>query len=109
VIEVYARISGAKLSQPKSLTMPLDSKPIPEWFQGTGCQMAIRGQVYKYLGCPIAINLSPEPELDFLLETLRKKLRHWSQKLLSMAGRVVYIKHVLRSVPIYNLMVLEYS
>jgi hypothetical protein len=26
-----------------------------------------------------------------------------------MAGRVVYIKHILRSVPIYNLMIFDYT
>jgi hypothetical protein len=29
--------------------------------------------------------------------------------MVSMTGRVVYIKHILRSVPVYNLMVLDYT
>jgi hypothetical protein len=109
VIEAYERISGAKLSLPKSLIMKLDSKPTSEWFSETGCQVAVRGQFYKYLGCPIGINLSRQSELDFVIDKVRKKLRHWSHKLLSMAGRAIYIKHILRVVLVYSLMIFDFS
>jgi hypothetical protein len=109
IIDTYERISGAQVNLSKSLILPLLAGPTPAWFGEIGCQIGQPGQVFKYLGSPIGINLSTDAELKFLLDKVRKKLRHWSHKMLSMTGRMVYIKHILRSVPVYNLMGLDYT
>jgi hypothetical protein len=109
IIDTYECISGAQLNLSKSLILPLRAGPTPAWFGEIGCQIGQPGQVFKYRGTPIGINLSTDAELEFLLDKVWKKLRHWSHKMLSMTGRTVYIKHILRSVPVYNLMVFDYT
>jgi hypothetical protein len=99
IIDLYERISGAQLNLGKSLILPLRACPTPAWFEEVGCQIAKSGEIFKYLGAPIAINLSSDAEQEFLLDKGRKKLRHWSHKLVTMTGRMVYLKHILCSVP----------
>lgn len=51
-----------------------------------------------YLGAPIATTAQA---FDFLVESFSSRLQAWKSKLLSQAGRIVLIKAVLQSVPIY--------
>jgi hypothetical protein len=109
LVEMYQRISGAKISLEKLFMLSFGSEVVPDWFARRGCQVAQPKTVYKYLGFLIGIGLSTEDELNFMLEKVRRKHRHWSNRLLTMAGKAVYVKHVLRSVPIYNLVLFDYS
>ncbi|XP_078151441.1 uncharacterized protein LOC144546765 [Carex rostrata] len=52
----------------------------------------------KYLGAMIGTNVS---SYNFLLEKFSSRLQAWQGRLLSHAGRVVVIKSVLQSLPIY--------
>lgn len=65
--------------------------------------------MFKYLGCPVGFDLAPGKIVRFLMDNVRKKFRHWSNRLLTMAGRLVLIKHVIRSIPVYYLMLFELS
>lgn len=42
-----------------------------------------------------------------LLVTYEKKLAGWKRKLLSPGGRIILIKHVLQSLPIYNIATMD--
>lgn len=53
----------------------------------------------KYLGCPIAVKVSRA--FDYLIEKFEQKLNHWKSNYLSHAGRLILIKSVLNSLPIY--------
>lgn len=77
-----------------------------EWLSGTGCRIAKSGKIAVYLGCPIGYKVRPSQEADFLLGKLRKKLFTWANRSLSLAGRTILLKHILRAVPTYHLMAL---
>lgn len=51
-----------------------------------------------YLGAPIATN---RESFDFLIDKFSSKLQIWKSKVLSQAGRLVVIKSVLQSLPVY--------
>lgn len=55
-------------------------------------------QAGNYLGTPIA---TTRGSYDFLIEKFENRLQIWKSKTLSQAGRVVLIKSVLQSIPIY--------
>lgn len=48
----------------------------------------------------------PNLEAEFLIGKVRKRLRHWSTRMLSWDSKVVLLRHVLRAIPSYHLMVL---
>lgn len=111
VIAIFEDISGALLNVGKSVMVPifLPESQYPDWMDSVGCVVAKPGEVQEYLGCPIGYRISPQNEVNFLMDKLRKKLRPWTLRCLSLASRVIYIKHVLRSVPAYHLLLLTPS
>lgn len=54
-----------------------------------------------YLGIPIFFGISRQSQFNQLLDSLRARLDGWKAKCLSFAGRLIMMKHVLSSVPLY--------
>lgn len=79
----------------------------PDWIYQTGCRVVWNGEIVTYLGSPVGINITPSQEAEFLLNTIRKRTRHWANHLLSLQGRIVLLRHVLRAIPVYHLMALN--
>ncbi|KAL3687495.1 hypothetical protein R1sor_013804 [Riccia sorocarpa] len=100
-VRCYESISGAKLNIKKSTVIPLGLTEIPEWLTRTGCHVARKGEIIKYLGFPIGWGISEEEQNEFVLNKLTKKLGNWKFRLLSFAGRLVALKHVIRSTPVH--------
>ncbi|XP_027122245.1 uncharacterized protein [Coffea arabica] len=60
-----------------------------------------------YLGVPISRGRCSSIAFDGILARVRARIFHWSGKLLSMGGKLILIKHVLNSMPLYLLQVLK--
>ncbi|KAL3678974.1 hypothetical protein R1sor_021930 [Riccia sorocarpa] len=102
-VRIYKRISGAKLNLRKSTIIPLGLSEIPDWLQRTGCHIARKGEIIRYLGFPIGWGITEEEQKDFVMGKMKKKLNNWKFRRLSFSGRVVALKHVVRCVPIHLL------
>lgn len=50
--------------------------------------------------------LSSQAETNYLINKIRKRLGHWTLRSLALPGRAIYLRHVLRAVPIYHLMIM---
>ena len=57
----------------------------------------------KYLGIPLGANMRRAESWQYIIEKVRKKLGSWKSSCLSRAGRLVLIKAVLSSLPLYYL------
>lgn len=57
-----------------------------------------------YLGCLVGFKLPSFKEVAFLLDKVRKRLNHWSNRMLSMQGHIVLLKHVFREILVFHLM-----
>lgn len=57
------------------------------------------GDSETYLGCPVSI--TGRSSFDYLIEKFEKRLNSWKARLLTHAGRLILIKAVLESLPIY--------
>ena len=108
-LSLYERISGAKINLDKSTLLQLDSGPEPDWFVRASCSIAAPGQPIKYLGCPVGKSITPTQELNFVLDKLIARLRHWTHRFLSMASKLIALKHILRAMPVFHLMILDFS
>ena len=60
-----------------------------------------------YLGIPLSIRKPSNADLMPLVDKIADKLPGWKANLLSRAGRLVLVKAVLSSVPIYLMLALE--
>ncbi|XP_071914026.1 uncharacterized protein [Coffea arabica] len=60
-----------------------------------------------YLGVPISLGRCSSIAFDGILAKVRARICHWSGKLLSMGEKLILIKHVLNSMPLYLLQVLK--
>lgn len=60
-----------------------------------------------YLGVPLYTGKLRKHMFEPLLEKIQKKLARWKGHLLSFGGKIVLIKHVIRSMPIHFLLVLN--
>jgi hypothetical protein len=103
-LELYELASGAKLNLQKSVAIPIAAEPTPDWLQDTGCIVAKPGVVYKYLGAPFGLKLTPQIIQDFCLDKVTKKLAQLSSLHLSYTGRVHIVKQVLMAIPTYHMM-----
>ncbi|XP_019105622.2 uncharacterized mitochondrial protein AtMg00310-like [Beta vulgaris subsp. vulgaris] len=63
----------------------------------------------KYLGIPTIYKRSKKMLFRGLLDRMWKKLRGWKEKLLSRAGKEVFIKAVIQAIPTYLMGVYKFS
>lgn len=75
-ISIYERYSGAKLNESKYDFIPLNHFELLDWIHSTNYKVLRVGEVTKYLGCPIGLDIQLTQELQFLLGRVRKRLRH---------------------------------
>lgn len=61
---------------------------------------------FVYLGAPIDRGRTRVVLFDGILEKLRNRLFHWSSKLLSAGGKIILLRHVLSTIPLYILQVI---
>ena len=60
----------------------------------------------NYLGVPLFLGSSRHSYFSKLLDTIRTRLAGWKTKLLSFAGRLILVKHVLSSIPLHIALVI---
>jgi hypothetical protein len=87
--------------------IPLAIHIILNWLTSTGCIISQAGSVQKYLGAPFGWGLNAGQIHTFCLEKLAKCLSTWSTKLLTFAGQMLLVTHVLQAIPIYHAMFLK--
>lgn len=77
------------------------------YFMSAGCKISQLREVIVYLGYPISVKFTTSKEAKFLMGKVRKRVNHWSNRLLSLQGRLVLLKHVLRAMLVFHLMALN--
>ncbi|XP_027124270.2 uncharacterized protein [Coffea arabica] len=102
----YQALSGQKINLSKSrflCSSKLSSEVIQLIQQETGFQ----GQPWpvKYLGVPLSLGRNKTVLFDGVIASVRAKLHHWSSRFLSAGGKLILIRHVLSSMPLYLLQV----
>ncbi|XP_060216704.1 uncharacterized protein LOC132644143 [Lycium barbarum] len=62
---------------------------------------------FEYLGCPIYLGRKKVEYFEKMLSKVVKRLNVWQSNMLSYGGKIVLIKSVLQSLPIYTLSALS--
>ncbi|KAL3685968.1 hypothetical protein R1sor_003990 [Riccia sorocarpa] len=103
-IESFERISGAKLNLSKSIITPMRLDRSTLWLRETGCRILQQGELTKYLGCVVGTENREEACARDLTEKIQRQLAHWTNMTLSWPSRFILLRHVIRSIPIYQLL-----
>ncbi|KAL3696583.1 hypothetical protein R1sor_010659 [Riccia sorocarpa] len=98
----FERISGAALNVSKSVILPMAMKRIPTWLHETGCKIMIGGDEVKYQGITAGAEVNEGSHARDLSNRLKIRLSTWANKFLSWPSKVMLLRHVLRSIPIYQ-------
>ncbi|KAL3677357.1 hypothetical protein R1sor_027305 [Riccia sorocarpa] len=104
VIRDFEMASGASLNLQKSIVMQLTPGPPPAWLDQTGCEVASLGKSFKYLGVVTSSPIDERAVTAEIVQKMMKKLKHWSNRLLSWPAKTILLKHVLAATPLYQLM-----
>ena len=96
-LEKFSLGSGARLNWKKTVGFWVSDLAFPDWLPHPQFKWIVEGTSTRYLGCQVGINIPPEVQIAPLLHSMRKKLLYWSNRRLSLAGRLVVANQVLLS------------
>jgi ribonuclease HI len=103
-LEAYAAVSGSEISQTKRKIYGWNITP--NEMLGITRVLGMEGhtnwEAFKYLGIPIFKSAPRASHWNHLIDNLKNKISSWGANWLNLAGKVVLIKAVLTSIPIYQ-------
>ncbi|KAL3682464.1 hypothetical protein R1sor_000486 [Riccia sorocarpa] len=100
-VRVNESIYGAKLNIRKSTVIPIGLSDISDCLTRTGGHIARKREIVRYLGYPMGWHITEEDQKEVVISKLPKKLGNWKFKLLTFSGRLLALKHIIRSTPVH--------
>jgi hypothetical protein len=107
ILRGFELASGLKVNFWKSCLIGVN---VQNAFMENACDFlnCKRGSVpFSYLGLPVGANPRRASTWDPVVERLRKRLRSWGNRYVSLGGRIVLINSVLNSIQIFYLSFME--
>jgi hypothetical protein len=103
-LDAYTAVSGSEISHAKSKIYSWNITPIE--MRDISRILSIEGhtiwETFTYLGVPISKKSPRSTSWNHILDKLKNRISSWGANWLTLAGRIVLIKSVLASVPIYQ-------
>jgi hypothetical protein len=107
ILRGFELTSGLKVNFSKSCLM---GENVPPLFMDMVCNFlnCKLGVVpFVYLGLPVGANPRRKSTWDPLIVQLRRRLRSWGNRYVSLGGRIVLLNSVLNAIPIFYLSFLK--
>ncbi|KAL3678979.1 hypothetical protein R1sor_021935 [Riccia sorocarpa] len=104
IITRFEGVSGAKLNLGKSVILPMVLDRATPWLSNTGCRILSKKEEVRYLGCLVGDEVEDEALQKDLVERFSQKLHHWTNRFLSWPSKVTLARHILRALPVYQLL-----
>lgn len=107
LLSMMGAATGLVSNYSKSSITPIhcSQEQIDEVADVLGCP--VRQLPIKYLGLPLSVRKPVKADIQPLMDRLGKNLAGWKPKLLGPDARLAIIKHVLMTLPLYFMSVLE--
>jgi hypothetical protein len=107
ILDIFGHATGLKTNISKSSVTPIQCGANELTTISALLPCATKNFPCTYLGIPLSICRLANSDLLPLVDKVADKLPGWKANLLSRAGRLVMVKTVLSSVPIYLMLALE--
>eukprot|EP00253_Pinus_taeda_P019391 PITA_19391 len=101
LLDNFSKASGALINKVKSQIFFFNTHPTTQRAIARILGFSIASLPSKYLGAPLIASTQKHSSWTSLLERLEAKLFLWTHRSLNMASRLVLIKAVLQSMPLY--------
>ena len=95
LIDRFCLASGARVNWNKSSGILFGTDARCDWGVADGFTWLQPGQSCRYLGFQIGLDVTPAQQFTPVLDSIRRKLAHWSACHLSLAGRALVVNQVL--------------
>ncbi|WVZ85537.1 hypothetical protein U9M48_032454 [Paspalum notatum var. saurae] len=106
-LDIFGHATGLKANISKSSVTPIQCGENELATIAALLPCEVKSFPCTYLGIPLSIRKLTNADLLPLVDKVADKLPRWEANLLSRAGRLVLVKAVLSSVPIYLMLALE--
>jgi hypothetical protein len=103
ILRGFEMTSGLKINFWKSSLMGINVSNDFMRLASTFLNCRVSSLSFKYLGLPVGANPRRAVTWEPLITSLRKRLGGWSNKFVSLGGRIVLLNSVLNSIPIFFL------
>jgi hypothetical protein len=103
-MHIFGEASGLQTNLAKCSITPIfgGEESLDEIVSILGCQ--VQQFPIRYLGLPLSTKQIPKSNFQSVVEGVARKLPPCHGNLMARSGRLVWIKSVMRSVPIYAMM-----
>jgi hypothetical protein len=104
ILAIFGEATGLQTNLAKCSVTPIYGADhvLDEIVNILGCH--VQHFPIRYLGLPLSTKKIPKPQVQSLVESVARKLPPCHGSLMARSGRLVWIKSVLRAVPIYSMM-----
>ena len=101
-LDTYLKASGQRINEDKSFIYFFNTPRLIQNRIAGILRFQIASLPLMYLGVPLSLGSQRRDYWQGILDKFRSKVSHWTYRWLSSAGRVVLLKHVVQSLPIYR-------
>jgi hypothetical protein len=104
ILTIFGDASGLRTNLNKCSITPIfgGQEALDDIVQILGCQ--VQQFPLRYLGLPMTTSKIPKAEFQALVESVTRKMPTCHGSLMARSGRLIWIKSVLRAIPIYSMM-----
>ena len=104
ILLLYENCSGQTINKEKSSIMfSRNAKSADKEQMMAALDIRDEGRNEKYLGLPVYMGKSKEKTFAYLKDKVWKRVQGWKEKLLSKAGKEIFVKVVAQAIPSYTM------
>jgi len=104
ILSLYENCSGQTINKEKSSIMfSRNAKSADKEQMMAALDIRDEGRNEKYLGLPVYMGKSKEKTFAYLKDKVWKRVQGWKEKLLSKAGKEIFVKVVAQAIPSYTM------
>ncbi|MCO5562185.1 hypothetical protein L7F22_015811, partial [Adiantum nelumboides] len=109
IYEDFCEVSGSKIAPHKTECLRLTYKEDTGVLDKCGLTDAGVGTIIRYLGCPIGLGLTQSQCSSWIKQRIEAKVYSRNHLRLSLAGRLIVLKHVLMALLVYLATIVSFS
>ena len=104
ILSLYENCSGQTINKEKSSIMfSRNAKSADKEQMMAALDIRDEGRNEKYLVLPVYMGKSKEKTFAYLKDKVWKRVQGWKEKLLSKAGKEIFVKVVAQAIPSYTM------
>ncbi|XP_058077435.1 uncharacterized protein LOC131225851 [Magnolia sinica] len=104
LLDEYQSASGQLINKGKSSFLCSNKIPVSRIHAISSLLRIARSTgTFSHLGVPLSVGRLKSSAFQPLVDKVRGRIKGWTARILSQAGRMVLIKHVLSSIPIHSM------